>query len=29
MFGDLKEEAMAEQKLYILTQKGLVIEYTI
>src|SRR6266700_5850237 len=29
MFGDLEEEATAEQKLYILTQKGLVIEYII
>src|SRR6266576_4008495 len=28
MFRDLEEEAIAEQKLYLLTQKGLVIEYT-
>ena len=28
MFGDLEEEAIAEQKLYLLTQKGLTMEYT-
>jgi len=28
MFRDLKEEATAEQKLYILMQKGLAMEYT-
>src|SRR6266567_6644104 len=29
IFGDLEEEAMAEQKLYLLIQKGSAIEYTI
>ena len=29
MFKDLEEEAIAEQKLYLLTQKGLAMEYTI
>ena len=28
MFGDLKEEAIVEQKLYTLTQKGSAMEYT-
>ena len=28
IFGDLEEEAIAEQKLYLLTQKGSAIEYT-
>ncbi len=28
MFGDLEEKTTAERKLYLLTQKGLVMEYT-
>ena len=28
MFGDLEEDVTAERKLYLLTQNGLVIEYT-
>jgi len=29
MFGDLEEETIVEQKLYLLIQKGLAMEYTI
>ena len=29
IFRDLEEEAIAERKLYLLTQKGLAMEYTI